>query len=130
MMAVRNVVILGSTGSIGVNTLDVIARHPARFKVLALTAHRQIDRLYAQILEFKPRFAVVGAQVAKADIVGSGHVRCFLTGRSGEFFRKLRHTDGASGFLTRQESEHDAFGAGHAGTALSAAQTTGSPCCS
>ena len=66
MTAVRNVVILGSTGSIGVNTLDVIARHPARFKVLALTAHRQIDRLYAQILEFKPRFAVVvDAQAAK-----------------------------------------------------------------
>ena len=66
MTVVRNVVILGSTGSIGVNTLDVIARHPARFKVLALTAHRQIDRLYSQIIEFKPRYAVVvDAQAAK-----------------------------------------------------------------
>ncbi|HET7538013.1 MAG TPA: 1-deoxy-D-xylulose-5-phosphate synthase, partial [Candidatus Didemnitutus sp.] len=44
-----------------------------------------------------------------------------LTGRRGEFFKKLRKTDGASGFLYRRESEHDAFGAGHAGTALSAA---------
>ena len=42
-------------------------------------------------------------------------------GRGGEFFRRLRQTDGASGFLCRNESPHDAFGAGHAGTALSAA---------
>ena len=59
MTTVRNVVILGSTGSIGVNTLDVIRRHPSRFKVLALTAHRQVDRLYEQIIAFKPRYAVV-----------------------------------------------------------------------
>src|SRR5690606_16762113 len=44
-----------------------------------------------------------------------------LTGRGGDFFRRLRQTGGASGFLYRPESEHDAYGAGHAGTALSAA---------
>jgi 1-deoxy-D-xylulose-5-phosphate reductoisomerase len=66
MTTVRNVVILGSTGSIGVSTLDVIARHPSRFKVLALTAHRQIDRLYEQIVAFRPQYAVVvDAQAAK-----------------------------------------------------------------
>jgi 1-deoxy-D-xylulose-5-phosphate synthase len=48
-------------------------------------------------------------------------VHKLLTGRGGEFFRKLRQTGGASGFLYRSESPHDAFGAGHAGTALSAA---------
>jgi 1-deoxy-D-xylulose-5-phosphate synthase len=55
------------------------------------------------------------------DVAHQGYVHKLLTGRGGEFFRKLRQTDGASGFLYRAESQHDAFGAGHAGTALSAA---------
>ncbi len=55
------------------------------------------------------------------DVAHQGYVHKLLTGRGGEFFRKLRQTDGASGFLYRGESRHDPFGAGHAGTALSAA---------
>ncbi len=55
------------------------------------------------------------------DVAHQGYVHKLLTGRGGDFFRKLRQTGGASGFLYRSESEHDAFGAGHAGTALSAA---------
>ncbi|MCF3648703.1 1-deoxy-D-xylulose-5-phosphate synthase [Synoicihabitans lomoniglobus] len=55
------------------------------------------------------------------DVAHQGYVHKLLTGRSGEFFRGLRKTEGASGFLYRAESKHDAFGAGHAGTALSAA---------
>lgn len=55
------------------------------------------------------------------DVAHQGYVHKLLTGRGGEFFRKLRQTDGASGFLYRSESPHDSFGAGHAGTALSAA---------
>ena len=55
------------------------------------------------------------------DVAHQGYVHKLLTGRNGEFFRKLRHGGGASGFLSRPESPHDAFGAGHAGTALSAA---------
>ncbi|HTO04991.1 MAG TPA: 1-deoxy-D-xylulose-5-phosphate synthase [Opitutus sp.] len=55
------------------------------------------------------------------DVAHQGYVHKLLTGRGGDFFRKLRQTDGASGFLYRSESPHDAFGAGHAGTALSAA---------
>ena len=55
------------------------------------------------------------------DVAHQGYVHKLLTGRGGEFFRKLRQTGGASGFLHRPESPHDAFGAGHAGTALSAA---------
>ena len=55
------------------------------------------------------------------DVAHQGYVHKLLTGRGGEFFRKLRQTGGASGFLLRSESPHDAFGAGHAGTALSAA---------
>ena len=55
----RKLCILGSTGSIGVNTLDVIRAHPDQFKVTALTAGRQIQRLAEQCLEFKPKIAVV-----------------------------------------------------------------------
>jgi 1-deoxy-D-xylulose-5-phosphate synthase len=55
------------------------------------------------------------------DVAHQGYVHKLLTGRGGDFFRKLRQTGGASGFLYRSESKHDSFGAGHAGTALSAA---------
>lgn len=55
------------------------------------------------------------------DVAHQGYIHKLLTGRGGDFFKKLRQTDGASGFLLRTESPHDAFGAGHAGTALSAA---------
>ena len=51
--------ILGSTGSIGTSTLDVLSRHPDRFEVFALTAQRRIDELYAQCLRWKPRYAVL-----------------------------------------------------------------------
>ena len=53
------VTILGSTGSIGTNTLDVMARHPERFEVFALTASRQVDLLFEQCVRFRPRFAVM-----------------------------------------------------------------------
>jgi 1-deoxy-D-xylulose-5-phosphate synthase len=55
------------------------------------------------------------------DVAHQGYVHKLLTGRGGAFFGKLRHSGGASGFLYRPESAHDSFGAGHAGTALSAA---------
>lgn len=55
------------------------------------------------------------------DVAHQGYVHKLLTGRNDERFDKLRLDDGLSGFLNRSESEHDAFGAGHAGTALSAA---------
>ena len=58
-MPLRQIAILGSTGSIGVNTLDVIRAHPERFKVVALTAAKQIERLAEQCIEFKPAIAVV-----------------------------------------------------------------------
>ena len=55
------------------------------------------------------------------DVSHQGYVHKLLTGRNDERFDHIRTSDGYSGFLTRTESEHDAFGAGHAGTALSAA---------
>ncbi|MFT4900927.1 MAG: 1-deoxy-D-xylulose-5-phosphate synthase [Lentimonas sp.] len=55
------------------------------------------------------------------DVSHQGYVHKLLTGRGGKKFDGLRQTGGLSGFLSREESEHDCFGAGHAGTALSAA---------
>ena len=55
----QKITVLGSTGSIGVNTLDVIRRHPGRYEVVALCAHSQVDRLFEQCIEFRPRYAVV-----------------------------------------------------------------------
>lgn len=55
------------------------------------------------------------------DVSHQGYVHKLLTGRHGARFRQIRKTGGLSGFLMRDESEHDHFGAGHAGTALSAA---------
>ena len=57
------VAILGSTGSIGTSTLDVVARHPERFEVVGLTAHRRVDLLVEQCLRWRPRVAVVATDL-------------------------------------------------------------------
>ena len=67
-MARQNLTILGCTGSIGVSTLDVVRRHPDRYRVLALCAHRQADLLEAQCREFVPRYAVLGDAAAAASL--------------------------------------------------------------
>ncbi len=54
--------ILGSTGSVGMSTLDVAARHPDRFEVVGLTAHRRVDVLLQQCRQFRPRVAVVSTE--------------------------------------------------------------------
>lgn len=59
-MTCRKITVLGATGSIGTSTLDVVARHPGRFEVVALTGHRRIDVLAEQCRRHLPRFAVVG----------------------------------------------------------------------
>ncbi|WP_067062503.1 1-deoxy-D-xylulose-5-phosphate reductoisomerase [Roseateles chitosanitabidus] len=55
----QQVCVLGSTGSIGTNTLDVIARHPDRYRVFALSAMSRVDELAAQCVQYEPRFAVL-----------------------------------------------------------------------
>ncbi len=55
----KGVCVLGSTGSIGQSTLDVVARHPDRFKVVALTADRNVERLHEQCLRFHPEKVVL-----------------------------------------------------------------------
>ena len=62
------VTILGSTGTIGVNTLDVIARHPGRYTVFALSANRNVDGLLEQCRTWRPRYAVMVEAVAAADL--------------------------------------------------------------
>ena len=57
----RHICVLGSTGSIGVSTLDVIRAHPHLFKVESLTAHSNIELLAKQCAEFKPRMVVLGS---------------------------------------------------------------------
>lgn len=60
----NGVTLLGATGSIGASTLDVLARHPDRFKLVALTARHSVDTLYAQCLTHRPRYAVMAEAVA------------------------------------------------------------------
>ena len=59
MITVRHLTILGSTGSIGVSTLDVVARHPDRFQVIALTANNSTEKMLEQCRRFHPRYAVM-----------------------------------------------------------------------
>ncbi|WP_194270590.1 1-deoxy-D-xylulose-5-phosphate reductoisomerase [Glaciimonas soli] len=64
----QNITILGSTGSIGVSTLDVLARHPERYAVYALTAYSHITRLAEQCEKFQPQVAVVGTSESAAQL--------------------------------------------------------------
>ena len=57
----QKITVLGSTGSIGKNTLDVVARHPDRYEVFALSAATQVDLMLEQCAQFKPRFAVMAS---------------------------------------------------------------------
>ena len=72
----HNITVLGSTGSIGVSTLDVIARHPGRFRVVALTANSQVDKLFQQCQQFEPEYAVLldadAAESLQKKVLSSG----------------------------------------------------------
>ena len=76
--------VLGATGSIGVSTLDVVARHPDRYGVFALTAHRQVDKLFEQCRVHRPAYAVVDraedAQRLQAMLEGAGCCTEVLSG--------------------------------------------------
>ena len=85
MSGPQNLAILGATGSIGLNTLDVAARHPQRFRIYALSANERIDALAELCLRHRPRYAVV-AHAAQADALrsrlGAGATE-ILTGQPG-----------------------------------------------
>ena len=80
----QSIVVLGATGSIGRSTLDVIARHPDRYRVLALAAHSRIDLLETQIRAFAPAYAVVvdpvAAETLRQRVAAAGLKTDVLTG--------------------------------------------------
>ena len=84
---VRSIAVLGSTGSIGVSTLDVIARHPQRFRVFALSCATRWRELLAQCQAFSPEYAVVvdprAAAQLRAAIAESGLTVEVLDGEQG-----------------------------------------------
>lgn len=83
----QSITVLGSTGSIGVNTLDVVARHPGLYRVFALTANSRTDVLLEQCRKFLPRYAVLAdASVAEQfviDVRNAGLAVEVLSGISG-----------------------------------------------
>ncbi|MDQ6646613.1 MAG: 1-deoxy-D-xylulose-5-phosphate reductoisomerase [Pseudomonadota bacterium] len=75
----KKVAVLGATGSIGGNTLDVIARHPERFRATVLTAHRQVEALVALCVQHRPELAVIADPALEADLarrLAIAGVRC------------------------------------------------------
>jgi 1-deoxy-D-xylulose-5-phosphate reductoisomerase len=64
----QHITILGSTGSIGTSTLDVVARHPDRFNIVALSANSQVDLLFRQCVQFKPSYAVLLEETSAAEL--------------------------------------------------------------
>lgn len=81
------VTVLGATGSIGVSTLDVISRHPDKYRVVALSANKQVDRLIEQCREYLPRYIVLAdeksAQEAQEKIKDAGLDITVLSGVDG-----------------------------------------------
>jgi 1-deoxy-D-xylulose-5-phosphate reductoisomerase len=80
MTAVKQrLAILGATGSVGLSTLDVVARHPERFEVFALTAHSRIDELEALCQRWKPRYAALGDAAAARSLRQRLHAQGLAT---------------------------------------------------
>ena len=69
-MSVEGLAILGSTGTIGVNTLSVVSRHPGRYRVVALAARTSVEAMEAQCREHRPEFAVLADETSAAELRG------------------------------------------------------------
>ncbi len=86
-MTLQNIAILGATGSIGASTLDVIARHPERFRVAALTANRQVDELADLCKRYRPDYACVAdasrAPLLRERLAAAGVRSKIVAGESG-----------------------------------------------
>lgn len=65
----QRICVLGATGSIGCNTLDVIARHPDRFQLFAISGHRNLDRLIEQVERFRPSYVVVPDEAGRQQLL-------------------------------------------------------------
>jgi 1-deoxy-D-xylulose-5-phosphate reductoisomerase len=83
----KGLTVLGSTGSIGISTLDVVARHPQRYRVVALTANSDVERMRDQCLRFRPKLAVMADEAAAgrlaAALAGEGVATEVLCGLRG-----------------------------------------------
>src|SRR5688500_13390380 len=80
MSAKKRVAILGSTGSIGTQALEVIAAYPDQFEVSVLTAHNNADLLIEQALKFKPNVVVIGNEAAYkrvADVLWAADIKTY-----------------------------------------------------
>ena len=86
----KRIAILGSTGSIGVSTLDVVARHPGRFEVTALSARSNVKKLVEQCIQFRPRYALLldqsAAQQARA-LLRDAHIDTELLSSPDDLLR-------------------------------------------
>ena len=83
-MSGEGLAILGSTGTIGANTLSVVSRHPGRYRVVALAARSSVETMEAQCREHRPEFAVLADETAAADLHGrlAGTATTVLSGAS------------------------------------------------
>jgi 1-deoxy-D-xylulose-5-phosphate reductoisomerase len=70
----KRVFLLGSTGSIGTNTLDVVVQHPEKFKIVALAANKNIKKLAEQIQQFRPQYATIYDRDAFNQLRSAGHI--------------------------------------------------------
>lgn len=92
------VTVLGSTGSIGVSTLDVLRRHPDQFRIIALAANNSVEKLLQQVIEFQPQYAVLvdppAAEQLRKRITQQGLTTEVLDGADAlEFVASLSHVD-------------------------------------
>ena len=74
----KNIGILGSTGSVGKQTLDVIKNHPDKFKVIFLTAHSNFKLLFKQAEEFKPKYLCISNQNIDKTLINKTYSTKFL----------------------------------------------------
>ena len=120
MSRITHLTILGSTGSIGTSTLDVVARHPDRYRVLALTAQRRDDILFEQCVRFEPQYAVLLEEVAAArltqKIAAAGLAVQVLCGTEAlELVSSLPKVDAVMAAIVGATGLRPALAAAHAG---------------
>ena len=116
----QNITILGSTGTIGLQTLDVIARHSNKYKAYALAANANVDALYKQCLQFKPKFAVLLVEKAALELQvklkAHNSATQVLTGLSGLIqVSSDENVDGVMAAIVGAAGLQPAMAAAHAG---------------
>ena len=120
MPKLQQVTILGATGTIGVNTLDVISQHPHRFEVFALTANQNVDVLFNQCQKFNPRYAVMleeqAADQLSAKLKQAGSATEVLSGMAAlEFVSAHEKVDAVMAAIVGSAGLNPAIAAAKAG---------------